>query len=334
MELNEINMINNELFETFSLNNLNENIKKNDWLIQDIIPKNSLIILYGDSGTGKTFVSIDITLHLAYNLNWKNQKTDNNGIIIYCIGEGINGISDRIKAWHNYYDLKYDAPFILIPIEAISFSDKNNIDKMINTLEKIMQQYNLPINLIVLDTLSKASIGFDENSSKDMGEFLYNFDIIKKYFNTSIMFIHHSGKNNYKGMRGSSYLLGTVDTCIKLDNHENKLFLQIEKQKDGLNGTFQLNLQKELESLVISNSDINLKLKDNFIYYIKNNIKDINELIPYFKNNKNFNEISKSLNIDINLIIKFINKFILKSNYSKDEFIKKYNIHKDDHNYF
>ena len=334
MELNEINMINNELFETFSLNNLNENIKKNDWLIQDIIPKNSLIILYGDSGTGKTFVSIDITLHLAYNLNWKNQKTDNNGIIIYCIGEGINGISDRIKAWHNYYDLKYDAPFILIPIEAISFSDKNNIDKMINTLEKIMQQYDLPINLIVLDTLSKASIGFDENSSKDMGEFLYNFDIIKKYFNTSIMFIHHSGKNNYKGMRGSSYLLGTVDTCIKLDNHENKLFLQIEKQKDGLNGTFQLNLQKELESLVISNSDINLKLKDNFIYYIKNNIKDINELIPYFKNNKNFNEISKSLNIDINLIIKFINKFILKSNYSKDEFIKKYNIHKDDHNYF
>jgi hypothetical protein len=334
MELNETNMINNELFETFSLNNLNENIKKNDWLIQDIIPKNSLIILYGDSGTGKTFVSIDITLHLAYNLNWKNQKTDNNGIIIYCIGEGINGISDRIKAWHNYYDLKYDAPFILIPIEAISFSDKNNIDKMINTLEKIMQQYDLPINLIVLDTLSKASIGFDENSSKDMGEFLYNFDIIKKYFNTSIMFIHHSGKNNYKGMRGSSYLLGTVDTCIKLDNHENKLFLQIEKQKDGLNGTFQLNLQKELESLVISNSDINLKLKDNFIYYIKNNIKDINELIPYFKNNKNFNEISKSLNIDINLIIKFINKFILKKNFSKNEFIKKYNIHKDDHNYF
>lgn len=324
----------NDLFVTFSLDNLNENIKENDWLIKDIIPKNSLIILYGDSGTGKTFVSIDITLHLAYNLNWKNQKTDNNGIIIYCIGEGINGMSNRIKAWHNYYNLKYDSPFILIPIEAISFSDRNNIDKMINTLEKIIQQYGIPINLIVLDTLSKASIGYDENSSKDMGEFLYNFDIIKKYFNTSIMFIHHSGKNNYKGMRGSSYLLGTVDTCIKLDNYENKLFLQIEKQKDGLNGTFQLNLQKELNSLVISNSNINLKLKDNFIYLVKNEIKDIDELNVFFKDNKNFDEISKILNIDINLIIKFINKFILKNNLSKETFIKEYNIHKNDYNKF
>jgi len=330
--------MNNITFETFSLNNLN-NIKENDnkennWLVNNILPKNSLIILYGNSGTGKTFVSLDITLHLSHNLNWKNQKINNNGLIIYCIGEGINGINNRIKAWHNYYNCKYDAPFILISIEAISFLDKTNIDKMINTLEKIVEEYNLPINLIVLDTLSKASIGYDENSSKDMGEFLYNFDIIKKYFNTSIMFIHHSGKNNTKGMRGSSYLLGTVDTCIRLDNIDNKLFLEVEKQKDGLNGTFQLNLQKELNSLVISNSNINLKFKNNFKVFFKNDIKNIDELNFFFKDNKTFYDISKNLNIDINLIIKFINKFILKNNLSKDEFIKKYNINQDDHNKF
>ena len=101
-----------------------------------------------------------------------------------------------------------------------------------------------------------------------------------------------------------------------------------------MNGTFQLNLQKELNSLVISNSNINLKLKDNFIYLVKNEIKDINELNVFFKDNKNFDEISKILNIDINIIIKFINKFILKNNLTKDKFIKEYNIHKNDHNKF
>ena len=170
------------VFQTFTLENIND-ISNTQWLIEDIIPNESLIILYGPSGCGKTFISLDLSLHIAHNKSWKKQNIMKQGIIIYCIGEGIHGISNRIKAWHDYNDCELNAPFIILPIEAISFSESENIDKMVSTLEEIKEQYQMPISMIVIDTLSKASVGYDENSSKDMGQFLYNFDIIKKYFN-------------------------------------------------------------------------------------------------------------------------------------------------------
>ena len=58
------------------------------------------------------------------------------------------------------------------------------------------------------------------------------------------MFVHHSGKNSTRGMRGSSYLLGTVDTAIQVDNMNDTILVQIEKQKDGIEGSFQLKLKQ------------------------------------------------------------------------------------------
>ena len=263
-------------FQTFSLDTIND-IGDTQWLIEDIIPNESLIILYGQSGCGKTFIALDMTLHIAHNIPWKKQSIVKHGIIIYCIGEGINGLSHRIKAWHDYNDCVLNAPFVILPIDAISFAEQANIDKMVATIEEIREHYQLPISMIVIDTLSKASVGYDENSSKDMGLFLYNFDIIKKYFKTSIMFIHHSGKNTYKGMRGSSYLLGSVDTVIQVENIDNTILVQIEKQKDGIEGSFQLKFQLYNDTLVVYNNNINLKFREKRGFIVDIELKDVLE---------------------------------------------------------
>lgn len=315
------------VFQTFTLENIND-ISNTQWLIEDIIPNESLIILYGPSGCGKTFISLDLSLHIAHNKSWKKQNIMKQGIIIYCIGEGIHGISNRIKAWHDYNDCELNAPFIILPIEAISFSESENIDKMVSTLEEIKEQYQMPISMIVIDTLSKASVGYDENSSKDMGQFLYNFDIIKKYFNTTIMFVHHSGKNSYKGMRGSSYLLGTVDTAIQVENINDFLLVQIEKQKDGIEGTFQLKLKKHIDSLVVFDNDINLKFRSKTGYILDSKkTLNIQEIIGLLKLKKSITDISKQNNIEISLIKRIIKKDLLKKEYSNfDELISEYGI--------
>ena len=314
------------VFQTFSLQNLNE-ISDTQWLIEDIIPNESLIILYGPSGCGKTFIALDISLHIAHNKAWKKQSIVKKGIIIYCIGEGIHGIANRIKAWHNYNNLPLDAPFVLLPIEAVSFVEPENINKMISTIDQIKEEYNLPISMIIIDTLSKASVGYDENSSKDMGEFLYNFDIIKKYFNTSIMFVHHSGKNSTRGMRGSSYLLGTVDTAIQVDNMNDTILVQIEKQKDGIEGSFQLKLKQHLDSLVVFENDINLKFrsKTGYILNSKPNNIDISVIIKYLKEKKSLDNISKLSNIEVVSLKKIIQKDLLKEeNSDTNTIISKY----------
>ena len=248
-----------DYFNIVTLDKIDEVVNESYWLIDDIIPQNSMVILYGQSASGKTFIGLDMCLHLVHSDKWKGKNINIKGIVVYCIGEGIKGVCNRIKNWHDYQNKKGNSPFILIPIETISFVEKETIDKMIRTLDNIVKKYNLPISMIVVDTLSKASVGYDENSSKDMGEFLYQFDILKKYYDTSILFIHHSGKS-YRGIRGSSYLTGTVDTIISIVNNNNIITCNIEKQKDGFLGKFNLQLCKYNKSLVIKEKNLELYL--------------------------------------------------------------------------
>ena len=52
------------------------------------------------------------------------------------------------------------------------------------------------------------------------------------YFETGCR-IHHSGKDPSRGMRGSSALLGAVDTSLSVTKHDGVVTLKMEKQKDA-----------------------------------------------------------------------------------------------------
>jgi RecA-family ATPase len=235
----------------FDINAINQ-LPVNKWIIQDIIPDNSTIILYGESGCGKTFVAIDISLHITNNMMWNSNVLMKPGIVIYLAGEGIYGFSNRLNAWQSYY--KQISPlFFIIPINNISIWMEDNINKLILTLGIITEKMNKTISLIIVDTLARASYGLDENSSKDMGIFLRNFEIVKEKFSCSILYIHHQGKDSSKGMRGSSVLLGAIDTCINIyRTNDDKIIFKVEKQKDGINNQLIFKLIKHKNSLVIS----------------------------------------------------------------------------------
>ena len=48
----------------------------------------------------------------------------------------------------------------------------------------------------------------------------------------AVIGVHHSGKDISRGMRGSSALLGAVDTSIEVKNSDGVICLKNEKQKD------------------------------------------------------------------------------------------------------
>jgi predicted transcriptional regulator len=143
------------------------------------------------------------------------------------------------------------------------------------------------------------------------------------------MFVHHSGKNSYKGMRGSSYLLGTVDTAIQVDNIDNTLMVQIEKQKDGIEGSFQLKFKQHLDSLVVYNGDINLRFKTQKVFILNVELKenDINQILEMLKQNKNFEDISKKFGVDVTTVKKFFKKHLIKKDETNiNQIIEKYSI--------
>tara|TARA_B100000929_G_scaffold30428_1_gene22199 strand:- start:300 stop:1715 length:1416 start_codon:yes stop_codon:yes gene_type:complete len=226
-------------------------LPKVEWLIDEIIPKDSNVILYGYPGSGKSFIALDMALHIAYGKKWHDLKCHKPGIVVYILGEGLNGFPERVKSWHKWYEQKHNAAFYLMGLNGIPFYREDKMKELIESLNSLREKHKLPISMIIIDTISKAAIGLEENSSAGMSLFLNGYDQLRIKFGSTLLFIHHCGKVSNKGMRGSSALLGNVDTTISIEktkiknnNRENpfNVNLIVQKQKDGetRNKTFKL----------------------------------------------------------------------------------------------
>ncbi|MDH5579522.1 MAG: helicase RepA family protein, partial [Betaproteobacteria bacterium] len=83
--------------------------------------------------------------------------------------------------------------------------------------------------LIVVDTLAHAIKGGDENSAQDMGAITATVGELIRKTGACVLLVHHSGKNKTAGARGSSALLGAIDTQIEIDEKQ----IKVSKQRDG-----------------------------------------------------------------------------------------------------
>ena len=86
--------------------------------------------------------------------------------------------------------------------------------------------------MIVVDTLSRALAGGDENGSVDMTSFISNCDVLRNASGAHIMIVHHSGKDSAKGARGHSSLRAATDTEIELTVSGNIRMATATKQRD------------------------------------------------------------------------------------------------------
>ena len=196
------------------------------WLIKNVIPETGFGIIYGKSGTYKSFLTIDLLAHIANGRTWFGNNTKQKPVI-YIPLEGKSGISKRIEAWkiHNHSNDQ-----IISIFENINFKDKNNIEYLI---EKI-KDARLDGGVICIDTLAQAGGDMDENSSKDMGNMIKTFQYIQQELGGIVLVVHHTGKDESKGMRGHSSLYASLDFALECTAHGNlSAQFKIAKSKDS-----------------------------------------------------------------------------------------------------
>lgn len=203
-----------------------------EWLIRDLIVSDGLTVIYGEPGAGKSFIVLDMTLRLALGMDWHGSAATQTGVL-YIAGEGSRGIGKRIKGWRREHALEgIEAPFLLLPV-AVELLDATQRAKLLRTIDAAVQRAGFPIGLIVVDTVSRALAGSDENGQEAMGQFVAACDAIKRHAGGALIGVHHSGKEKDRGMRGSSVLLGACDASIRIEKNEKTVTLKTEKQKDA-----------------------------------------------------------------------------------------------------
>ena len=201
-----------------------------NWLVKRFIPASSIIVFFGNSGHGKTFVVIDLLCHIAAGLQWVGEKT-RKGPILYLAGEGQHGILRRFKAWFEAHPGNEGAiNNILIRTFPAALCDPIAAADL---LDEVAAMPVKPV-AIAIDTLARNFGPGDENSTRDMSAFVSALDALRTVSSeTSILLPHHSGHGDKGRARGSSVLKGAIDTEFCVERKETLVTMVCSKMKDA-----------------------------------------------------------------------------------------------------
>ena len=226
-----------------------------EFLVDGLITDTGFTMMYGAPGTGKSFIAIDIALSVAHGQPWQGQAVKQ-GPVLYIAGEGIGGFGKRWKAWERHHG-KVDEPDLYLLPTAVNFREPEDIARLVATIEDIEQ----PFSLVIVDTVARAIAGAEENSSTDMGLFVAACDEIKALTGGALLAVHHAGKDSSRGARGSTALLGAVDTSLMVGKSEDIVVLRTEKMKDA-EPLDDINLRMVTVSATISETSVVLERTD------------------------------------------------------------------------
>jgi hypothetical protein len=210
------------------------------WMIDKVLPVGSFSALYGPPGSFKSFHALHIAHCIATGTPWMGNEVTEPGSVLYIAGEGFGGVGARIKACKQHHQTEDGAPIYVIRHQLNLRSSIEDFNALMLAVEHLVIDTGINFKLIIIDTLARAFGGGDENSASDMMQFVVTCGHIQKIVqDAALMLLHHSGKDSAKGMRGSSALLGAVDSELELIRFEDSMsgIIRIAKQKDGEDGT-------------------------------------------------------------------------------------------------
>ena len=213
------------------------------WAVEDIIPMGEITLVFGDSGTGKSFDIFDMAMSIARGLPF-NDKNIEPGLVVYVAAEAGKGFGKRKIAYVMHHELSGDPlPFYLCTKRPDFFTAETDVDALIAEIKAVAKTYREPLVMIVLDTLSALAPGMNENASQDVSRVRARLVRLNEEFNAAIVLVHHKPKGG-STPRGHGSLTADFETTIEFEtlmDIKTNLGLRVHratvrKQREGKSG--------------------------------------------------------------------------------------------------
>jgi hypothetical protein len=199
------------------------------WTIKGWLPDGSISMVYGESGVGKTFITLDMACCIAAGIDWQGHRVKR-GVVVYLCGEGNYGFRQRVAAWANRYG-RSDLENLIVSSRAIDL--KKNAD--VHIISAIREVTQLQVSAVFIDTLNNHMEG-DENSAKDTRILINSCKDLVAELGCSVCLNHHVGHSREAGQRarGSSAWKASLDSSILVSKTANDLVEIVNtKMKDA-----------------------------------------------------------------------------------------------------
>lgn len=196
------------------------------WLVKGVLPQAEIVVVYGASGSGKSFWVTDMVAAIGRGVPWRGLRVTQ-GEVCYIVAEGSGGFRPRLNAYASHHSVALEDIGMHIIAAAPNFTAKEDIVELVNAIRPIKPA------VVVVDTLSRVLAGADENSGEDMGRVVKHCETIHRVTGAVVILIHHSGKDEARGARGWSGLRAAADAEIEIVRSDHDRVARVTKQKDG-----------------------------------------------------------------------------------------------------
>jgi hypothetical protein len=214
----------------------------NPYLIKGWLDAGMISILYGATGASKSFAALDMGWHVGAGKAWNGCEVKR-GLVLYVALEGGAGIKKRLVALRRRHGTGCHLAAMRWSID-LRPGAKDAAELVLLTREAEKDCGGLPVALIIIDTLSRAIAGLDENSASDMNGVMKVVEGICETLQCHVMLVHHSGKDAARGARGSSALKAATDTELEVVSEGPEGTLSATKQRD-IDGTMEAPFVRE-----------------------------------------------------------------------------------------
>jgi hypothetical protein len=203
-----------------------------DELVEGMIGRNAMAVIYGDSNSGKTFFAVELASCVGLGGPFLGRNTAG-GLVIYLATEAAESVKLRFRARRRHFGALPQCVIVVqSPINL--FDGCADVAAILSLVRELESHVGEKAVLIIGDTLARISAGANENSGEDMGVVLKHADKIRSATGATFLWIHHTGKDQARGMRGWSGMRAAIDTEIEVtaDEETGSRTAEITKQRD------------------------------------------------------------------------------------------------------
>lgn len=214
-----------------------------DWLIHGLVAVNDRCVIYGEWSSFKSWVALDMLLHLAAGRNWQGFGVKRRYRCVYVDEEmNLQASMRRVKRLSAGARLPDDLPFTLAWAAGVRFN-ANGAHKLLSLVRQHQPE------VMVIDSLRRVLVG-DEKEATDVSNFWRNLEPVRLAGITTIV-LHHMNKDS-EGERdlrdrasGSTDIMAGADSGLAitlLSQEDSRIKVKGVKGREGIPRPFTLQL--------------------------------------------------------------------------------------------
>ena len=226
----------NAIFDSFkpiNFDNWENLIKAPDFLIEGLIERSSITMLYGPPKSCKSLLAIDLMVSLNNSDHWLGSIIPKPANVKYLAWEDPDAIFQRAFCVGKHKPkktgkLRGNSEVSAPPPDIFGTYFEDALKHMFLNEDDDVEDQRPAV--LIIDTLSLAAAGLgDENSSTYMGKVVDKLRRIRDLGITLIV-VHHSGKDTTKGMRGHNSLLAAAGNVFVFKKKANSNLITMKRE--------------------------------------------------------------------------------------------------------